>query len=112
MKTIVVPKDLKAMCKLQASIEYEDKNLLNEYVFDDCIIYDLWNLHIFDRINMIANTIIDDYEEEEITDISKIKEVIEYLKGVQKKLDSPNIGFLLNIFIEANKRGTGVFFYF
>ncbi|WP_419241538.1 hypothetical protein [Cardinium endosymbiont of Nabis limbatus] len=75
----------------------------------------LYESGIFLLINKIASCMIDDYEEEEITDPVKIKFVIKALINEEKNCSQevlPLVVSIRKLFKEALHRGTGVYFFF
>lgn len=113
LKSIIVPKDKLGLSRLLSTIEPDTNDFYFELKLTDSSFYNLWNLGIFNEINLIADSVIDDFEEEYILDQEKIKYIIEYLS--QKILMYPSLSDLdqlLNMFLEAYNRETGIFFYF
>lgn len=104
-KIIVVPKDKQA----EYFLDY-DKALPNHFVeliltekqFDD-----LWNNGVFDLINKIASCIIDDYEDEHITNLTFIRLILDELRRYPFKLAD-----FIKMFELALEYKTSIHFYF
>jgi len=113
MKTIVVPKDKIA----EEALDYDnaDQEQLFEVFLDEAEFKDLWENDFFIAINVIAGSNIDDYEDEKIVELEVLRRVIKselflgenYQANIRSKITDIRI-----LFEEAEKRGTGVYFYF
>ncbi|UYQ91269.1 hypothetical protein MKQ68_14345 [Chitinophaga horti] len=108
-RAIVVPKTKEA----EQSLDYDKvmPEQLLEVVLDEDEFDNLLAIGFFERINSIAGSNIDDYEDENITDEEKLKEILRSEifshSAVTNKLSQ-----LRNLFEEAIKRKTGIYFYF
>lgn len=113
MKVIAVPKDLSAQDRLDVN-QCRAGDLI-EVELDDLMYAKLNGIKLFDTINELTRSNIDNFEDEHIIDKSLLKKVI--ASGLFNKTHHDlalhlTIGQIENLFIEAEKRGTGVFFYF
>ncbi|EGY51659.1 hypothetical protein [Neisseria shayeganii] len=111
MKSILVPRDLDTMKKLDID-QAPDEDLFKINV-DDKEIYHLFNSGFVDKVNQNLNVIIDDFEYEEIignNELYGIKE-LSYLFSVKYK----NYSIYKKIYalsLIAIDRKTGLFFFF
>lgn len=111
---ISVPKDQQA----QHDLDYcsaSDDQLIQICIKQGNTLSRLYKNEIFELINNTAGSMIDDYEEEEITDPVKIKSVIEVLINKEKNCSQeilPLVVSIRKLFAEALHRGTGVYFFF
>ncbi|QHS58576.1 hypothetical protein [Chitinophaga agri] len=111
MKTriITVPIDKEA----QYELDYDraEPHQLIEIMIDQSEFKELDSAGVFDRINEIADAMIDDYEDDGIVEKEKLQKVL-----ASDVFDIPvttnKLKELKSLFIEALQRGTGVFFYF
>lgn len=110
-KVIIVPKNKEAAQKLDVNEAFQSE--LIELVLDETKFNLLWENGVFDFINSVCNVNIDDFEDESITDLEKIKIIIDSLniKNFKSNLHI-SIKNLLSLFEEALQRQTGVYFYF
>ncbi len=111
MKTIVVPKTEDAMRRLDFN-ESRENDLL-ELSLDDLEYNDISQSGLFQIINKELEIYIDDYEDESVTDLSKMIKMKEIMGTYIEK--NKNIVFLykfLNIVDQAIVLKTGIFFYF
>lgn len=112
-KIITVPKDELAL----KALEYDNANSdqLYEMSLSEVQFRSLWEIGIFDSINKIANANIDNFEDEQITDIVKLNKVI--LSGIfdanfsDTEVDQA-IKKIKELFLKSIQCNTGVFFYF
>lgn len=112
MKTICVTKDLAALNRLDDDANHPEDLIevnLTNHVFGQ-----LWTLGFFDAINKLTGSIIDDFENESITDAATIKKVVEsdaFDNFSDKNLEKTAQAIKL-LFAEALNRKTGIHFYF
>lgn len=112
-KVITVPKDSEAL----AALDYDQATVdqLIELKIDDNAFNALDQKGFFLLINKIAGTLIDNYEDEVITDADILKHVLaskvfgpDYYDDTLKEM----IENIKSLFLKAIEFGTGVFFYF
>ena len=113
MKIITVPKDGEAMVALDYNEASDDQ--LIEMRLDDREFYAVWESGFFDSLNDMAKVNINDYEDDAITNVEVLKEVVS--SGLfERELGDAELNGLLKqmkeLFQEAIVRGTGVFFFF
>lgn len=113
MKTICVPVNASAQQRLDYDECLEDDLISMDMDNETC--YQLFELGVFNKINKMAGCIIDDFEDDRITDTGKLKTILN--SGLfNENIYSPEINNLItkikNLFDEALKRNTGVYFYF
>ena len=112
-KVIAVPKDEDAMKALD--FDQATDGQLSELFLNDEDFKKLWTIGLFDSINELTGTLIDEYEDDNITDMSKLKLVLESSLLDEAKYSSELsliISRIKDLFKEAQERGTGIFFYF
>ena len=112
-RTIIVPKDKNA----ENLLDFDNAKLeqLLELQLDESNFEKLHKEGIFDLINKISKTNIDDYENESIQDKDKIKKVIDELTVKENFVSTElkeNVIEIRKLFQEALERGVGVYFYF
>jgi hypothetical protein len=104
-KIIVVPKNRKT----EIALDYDaaaSEQLVELYLTDDE--FDrLWNMGVFTLINRISNCIIDDFEDEHITDLNLIFNTLNELKKILE--DSEEI---IEMFELSLLYKTSIHFYF
>ena len=113
-RLIIVPKDLVAMEALDYD-KADDEQLiimpLNEKEFN-LLFYN----RVFNLINDLGEIIIDDFEDDQVTDKAKLIKIEQALISVKNKQKGKQIETILekliNLFSEAIQRNTGVYFYF
>jgi hypothetical protein len=112
-REIIVPKDVEAMIALDFDQATDAQLLKLDFKQDE---FDkLWHLGLFESINKIAGTLIDLAEDDNITDLNKLNEILEssLLDKVQYSSElAPIVDQMRRLFIEAREKKTGVFFYF
>ncbi len=112
-RVIVVPKDRLAQELLERD-EATDQQLLELYLSDEEF-YFLYKQGIFELINQIAGSLIDDFEDDSVLEKEKILKIIESLNA-QKAMFTNEwtviIQKIVGLFEESLKRSTGVYFYF
>ncbi|MEZ2443008.1 hypothetical protein AB6805_14895 [Chitinophaga sp. RCC_12] len=107
-KIIVVPKDKTAKDALiynTATSEQLIEVTLNEMEYKE-----LWDTGFFDLINNIAGINIDDFEDEGIEDVGRLKKVL--TSGIFATNAVGKVNQIKSLFEEAVKRKTGIYFYF
>lgn len=109
MRCIIVPKDKEADVLLDYD-EASSDQLLTLY-FDNAEFKELWDAGVFSAINEIAESMIDVYEDDGITDRYKLQQVINS-DIFNKKLSTNKLDQIKVLFEEALKRETGIYFYF
>ena len=111
---IIVPKDENSKIML-----YENRDQDGDYIIfpicrDDLM--ELFKSGLFDKINSKVGSLIDFREEEDISDMSKIENCRLVLVGLILLESDPllkyNINIIYNLFEEAIKFKTGIFFFF
>ncbi|MDF2188607.1 hypothetical protein [Paraflavitalea sp. CAU 1676] len=112
-KFISVPKDQTAL----AALDYDQatKDQLFEVTIEDDLFGALWRKGIWGDINLIVNVNIDAYEDEQITDLEDIQEILR--RGVFDRSYSDEalnlkIKEIKVLFQRAIDCKTGVFFFF
>lgn len=112
-KIIIIPKDKESEKLLDFDNAKPEQLLelrLNKGDFEK-----LYEEGVFDLINEISNSNIDDYENEEIKDIAIIKKIIDQLiikeNSVNNELKN-KVSEIRKLFEEALRREVGVYFYF
>lgn len=105
-KRIIVPKTQKD----QDALNFDQEGDFIETELSQEQFLELWNSGVFDEVNALIGTLIDDYEDESVTDLSKIEMVINFFET--KKSSNPNTESILELFKKARDLRTGVFFYF
>ncbi len=105
MKQIIVPKDKKAINDLDYDIANNDQLIIWELEEEEYV--KLTSLRIFDIINQSCNSLIDDYEDENIS-----FEKLEILRDELAKKENNLIDKLVSLIEEAIKRETSIHFYF
>lgn len=113
MKIICVPKDLPALHRLDYDLS-ETGDLIEVHL-DDRIVAKLFEVNFFQQVNTIANSNIDDFEDEKIVGEEKLMEILnsnvfEYT-GFDDDLREV-VHKIKGLFHQALSRKTGVFFYF
>ena len=112
-RVIVVPKD-KVAQELLDRDEATDQQLLELYLSNEEF-YFLYKKGIFELINQITGSLIDDFENDSVLEKEKILKIIESLNAQRVMFTNEwlvIIQKIVNLFEEALKRGTGVHFYF
>jgi len=111
-KIITIPQTSESMQKMQGDINFKDFQL--NFYFSDKEFYDLWDNSIFEKINEVCDSLIDDFEDESILDLDLIQQSIGELLKMQFKSDfsSKNRYKLVSILQKALEYNTGVFFFF
>ena len=112
-RIITVPKDKKA----EHSLDYDEarENQLIEWLLLDNEFDHLWEAGIFDLINDTADSNIDDFEAESITETEGIKKVVEALKmriEISNTEIRPLLFKVIRLFEEALSRNTSIHFFF
>ncbi len=113
MKTICVPKTQLAQTRLNFD-ECEQEDLmelhLNKNTFDL-----IWHIGFFKTINKLTNSLIDDFEDESITNKTELLKVLNsnlFNKNLYDSSLYPAIDGIKDLFNKAVDFGTGVYFYF
>lgn len=105
MKKIIIPKNKEEMKKLDLDqCEYND--LIEVDLLDEEFLF-LYELGVFDKINITLDKYIDDYEDDYVTGKSDL--II--LRGIFKSFGE-HTHCLLKLTDIAIENNTGVFFYF
>lgn len=113
MKTICVPINLLSQSRLDFD-ECKPGDLIELNLSND-MYNKLLDLGFFNRINLLTDSNIDDFEDEHISDIAKIKNVLESSLFDRDQYETELYRIVCQIeqlFVEALNRGTGVFFFF
>ncbi len=109
IRYITVPKNQDAILALDYDMAKPEE--LIEWKLSENEFIELWNLKIFDKINTTCDTIIDDYEDESITEIYRLNEC--FLIINQMKINSNQIIQKFSKMIQyAIDFETGIYFYF
>ncbi len=112
-RIIIVPVDRKCLQDFNMGKTNADQILTLE--LDDSDFYELYRDKVFDAINKVADTMIDDYEDDEIVDLGKLMKVISELEERKyefKKCDDEIVQEIISLCKEAHERKTGIYFYF
>jgi hypothetical protein len=104
-KTISVPIDQQAAYDLDYNIAKKEQ--LVEMELTDSEFNTLWNEGIFSMIDKIASCTIDEFEDEHITDLAVINEILNELKKSKADLRD-----LIKMFELAIAYKTSIHFYF
>ncbi|AMG68476.1 hypothetical protein AL507_18595 [Providencia stuartii] len=110
MKTITVPLSKEAMHRLDYN-ESIDGDLL-ELELSDNELHILNKVNLFETINYKLGLNIDDYEDENLHDMSKIENLNEILTSMINKENEHIINSILELSNTALNKKTGIFFYF
>ncbi|MFY3769830.1 hypothetical protein ACOT1K_08170 [Providencia manganoxydans] len=110
MKLITVPLSKEAMHRLDYN-ESIDGDLL-ELELSDNQLHILNKVNLFEEINYKLGLNIDDYEDESLHDMNKIKNLNEILTSMINKENEHIINSILELSNVALNKKTGIFFYF
>ncbi|WP_316837041.1 hypothetical protein [Pedobacter nutrimenti] len=113
MKTICVPKDSIAQTHLDFG-ESQPGELI-ELSIEDKTINNLLRFGFFDSINKLANSNIDNFEDESITEKHQLMKVLNSSLFNKKLYDEELhqvVDVIRDLFNKAIVYGTGVYFYF
>ncbi|MEX6315796.1 hypothetical protein AB6G19_21170 [Providencia manganoxydans] len=110
MKLITVPLSKEAMHRLDYN-ESIDGDLL-ELELSDNQLHILNKVNLFEEINYKLGLNIDDYEDESLHDMNKIKKLNEILTSMINKENEHIINSILELSNAALNKKTGIFFYF
>lgn len=108
-RVISVPKDANAESALDFN-EAKASQLL-EFSLREDEFFMLYQKGIFDNINYLGNTSIDDFEDAYVKGDVYLKKVINFLKQEEYE-DIPVLKNICDLFEEALTRKTGVHFFF
>jgi hypothetical protein len=113
MKTICVPKDSLA----QTHLEFDESQPgeIMELNLDDDTFNNLWKANFFKSINKLTHSIIDNFEDESISEKAKLTEVLNsnlFDKKLYDKELHQAIDKIKDLFSKAIIYETGVYFYF
>lgn len=112
-RVITVPKDTDAQQALDLDTAISEQLIEMQLSEQDFLM--LYSSGVFALINEVSGAIIDDHEDEHITNQIKIKDIIPKLVEKEESVDTElkgMIGDIRKLFEEALSRGTGVHFYF
>ena len=104
-KIIVVPKNSEAAHALDYNQAHPDQ--LVEWILTAEEFDQLWNDGVFSLLNAMANTLIDDFEYEYITDLEVLADIVKELK--ESGIQAPHIIELLELAIGYK---TSIHFFF
>ena len=110
---ICVPKD--QLAQLNLGFDQSKDGELIELKLSDRQFYKLLNIGLFHRINLLIQSDIDDFEDESINDVSKLRQVIESRLFDREFFDEETFEIankIRKLFIEALNRKTEIHFYF
>ena len=109
---IVTPKDKRAEELLDFN-EAGDHDLI-QLVLSDSQFYQLDAFGVFSDLNNMLGCLIDDFEDDAITNKQQLEEGLKYLKNVRLKDDRIQelMEEIISLFEEAVKKETGVYFFF
>ena len=113
MKTICVPINKRALSRLDYGQNVPGD--LIEIILSDDDFYKLREKGFFDNINVLIDSMIDDFEDEHILDTSQLSKVINsrvFERGSHNEALFKVVVEIKRLFDEAMKRKTGVHFYF
>ncbi len=110
---ITVPKDKKA----EKSLDYDEaaNEQLLEILIEEEDFTKLCQMNLFSTINEINNSNIDDFEDEVINNSYQMIQTIKHLQNKFKLLNDETkdlVDRIINLFEEAVKRKTGIYFFF
>jgi len=108
-RTITVAKDMDAEHALDYNEATSDQ--LIELNLTENEFLEFYKKGVFDAINEIAESLIDDFEYDGITDIQKLKQVLES-DVFDIPVETDKLQAIKILFEEAYSRGTGVHFFF
>ena len=113
-KCITVPKTKEAEEKLNFNTALPGELL--EYIFNtNKEFYNLFETSIYDEINQQCNSMIDDFESDELKSKESLKKCLNILNENIKNSSLENVEVIKKIIIlteEAIKRDTGLYFFF
>lgn len=112
-RIVSMPKDVDAARMLNYDRALNDQ--LIELELDEELFYLLWREQIFDIINEVGNSNIDDYEDDVVIGADNLFQVIRALELKENTTDDDLNELVVKIrclFEEALQRGTGVYFFF
>ncbi len=107
---IVTPLDIQTLKALNYN-KADERNLVIVNLTRN-LLYDLFEKDFFERINYILDTNIDDFEDEEVTDIRKLIILRNFLRDWIKENPEEIYKQLFNLVSIAIEKETGVFFFF
>ncbi len=113
MKTICVPKNKEALCRLDYN--KSEKGDLIEISFENDIFFELSKIGFFLAINKLVHSNIDDFEDEAIIGENHLHDIINSDIFSEEKYNPEIFEFVKKIeelFFRALEYKTGVFFYF
>ncbi|PWG77870.1 hypothetical protein [Pararcticibacter amylolyticus] len=112
MKIICVPKHDQALNRLEFDENIEGD--LIEISITEQVHSKLENIGFFDSINRLAGSNIDNFEDESITDKKILQKLMDSDVLDEKRYDTLGLEVkkIKNLFEEALKYQTGIFFYF
>ena len=113
-KCITVPKTKEAEQRLDLDKATSDE-LLEYYFETDQDFYNLYQSKFFDEINQLCDSMIDDFESDELLDLDSKKKCLTYLEFKQKSVDTINykiIDEIIKLVKESINRDTGLYFFF
>lgn len=110
MKYIVVPTSFNAMQRLDYDSCVEGD--LIELILDDEAFYKLWNTNIFHILNAEFQIMIDDHEDEKITDMRHLIRTQAHIDYLSKTYPDENLKKLSELTKSALNYKTGLFFFF
>ncbi len=110
MKFITVPINEEALNKLM--YDKADSNELSELLLSQQEVNELFISGFFDRLNLILDINIDDFEDEEITDMRKLIIFKNFLQDHIKNDPQKIYQDLYRLVSIAIEKETGIFFFF
>lgn len=116
MKTdryIAVPRDPEAQELLDVSDALDIESSLLLWVLDEGVFSKLWESGILGVIEASADVLLDNCEDENISDMRQISNISNCLRSHSESYgESEFSSKMLSMFEEAYDRSTGVYFYF
>ena len=109
-RTISVPRSTEAMERLDLGMS-EPIDLI-EIGFSDDEFYSLYKTPVFNSLNTFLSVNIDDFEDDSICGVARLKMALELVEGHNRNLDHPQITRLKEMIEHAIRLDTGVFFFF
>lgn len=110
-RVIVVPKTEEAEKALD--FDMAEDHQLSIVQIDNDQFYQLWDIGLFSNINHLVGVLIDDYENEKITNKNDIERIVIFLNNLAIPTGLATIiDEIKDVFIEAIKRNRGVYFFF
>jgi len=108
-RQITVPKDKNAAIALDYNTAKPEQ--LIEWKLSQDEFMELWNLNIFDKINSTCETIIDDFEDESITEKERLNQCY-FIVNQYQPYGNGSVKRFTEMVKTAIDLNTGLYFYF